>query len=447
MPHEPGPVPGPLPDAQDEHQHLRELLDHNSDWVWEVDAQGRYTYASGMVSQLLGVAPEQVLGKTPFDFMPPAEAARVGEAFGAIVAAQRPFAGLVNRNQHADGRIVVLETSGVPLFDAQGQLRGYRGIDRDISALGERVLQLEAVYDSASIALCTLNRSGQLVMLNRAMAQLLGGDAQALTGTALASCMPAAWAQLEADFVAMDQGQALQGHELGWNGQWFFVTPRALRDARGEAVGLSTAWMDITARKLAEQRLTEANRLLAHYAQQDYLTGLFNRRYLDEQLVREVARARRDGQPLSLCMADVDHFKRYNDSLGHLAGDDCLRAVARALSLGTMRPGDTVSRYGGEEFVVVLPATDAAGAQTVAERMRTRVAALGLPHAASPLGQVTISVGVVSCQPGPKEAPTAEQDAKDAATAARLLRAADEALYRAKNQGRNGVAAHRLATP
>ena len=110
-------LPCGLPDTRDESQHLRELLDHNTDWIWEVDAQGRYTYVSRMVTAMLGYPPEQVLGKTPFDFMPPAEARRVGQAFGAIVAEQRPFAGLVNRNQRADGSIVVLETSGVPLFD------------------------------------------------------------------------------------------------------------------------------------------------------------------------------------------------------------------------------------------------------------------------------------------------------------------------------------------
>lgn len=112
---------------------LREMLEQNSDWIWEVDAQGRYTYASRQCIALLGREPEEVLGCTPFDFMPPAEAERVGRIFGAIAAERRPFSQLLNRNLRKDGSLVVLETSGVPLLDPDGTLLGYRGIDRDIT--------------------------------------------------------------------------------------------------------------------------------------------------------------------------------------------------------------------------------------------------------------------------------------------------------------------------
>ncbi|QHJ00726.1 diguanylate cyclase [Xylophilus rhododendri] len=428
---------GRLPALQDDLAHLRDLLDHNSDWVWEVDAQGRYTYCSAMVMALLGRPPQEVLGKTPFDFMPPAEAARVGQAFGAIVAAARPFSGLVNRNQRPDGSIVVLETSGIPLFDAQGQLRGYRGIDRDISALGERVLQLEAVYDTAPVALCTVDRLGVVAMANQAMAQLLGRPAAELPGLRLSDVMPEAVHQLGEDFALadLDALPQLPSHEFEWKGRWFYATPHVLRDALGAVAGMSMAWMDITARKQAEQQLTEANLRLEQYARQDYLTGLYNRRYLDERLEREIARARREAGMLSVCMVDVDHFKAYNDSRGHLAGDACLRAVAHTLAQHVTRPGDLVSRYGGEEFVVVLADTDEQGAQRVAERVRSAVEALALPHPDAPSGRVTVSVGVVSCWPG--------NDAPDVDS---LLRAADQALYEAKRGGRNRVAAGRCGT-
>lgn len=112
---------------------LREMLEQNSDWIWEVDAQGRYTYASRQCVALLGRQPEEVVGCTPFDFMPPDEAERIGRIFAAIAAERRPFAQLLNRNLRKDGRLVVLETSGVPLFGPEGELRGYRGIDRDVT--------------------------------------------------------------------------------------------------------------------------------------------------------------------------------------------------------------------------------------------------------------------------------------------------------------------------
>ena len=420
---------------REELDRLQDILNHNSDWIWEVDAQGRYTYCSAMVTQLLGRPPAEVIGKTPFDFMPPAEAQRVGRAFGAIVAAAQPFAGLINRNVRPDGSIVVLETSGVPLFAADGSLRGYRGIDRDLSELGERFLQLEAVYDTAPVALCTVDLQGRLLLLNHAMAALLGGDASdALQGTSLSDGFPMVWERMALSLQRMERGQPVEDHEFEWQAQWFHAVSSPLRDALGRVIGLSAAWTDITRRKRVEQQLTEANHRLEHYAQQDYLTGLYNRRYLDERLAREIARARRDDQPLSLCMVDVDYFKSYNDRHGHVAGDECLRAVAGALAQAAARPGDIVSRYGGEEFVVVLCATDEPGAMAVAQRLRAAVAALQLPHADSPYAQVTVSAGVLTCRPAQPQSCATPFGVQA------LLRAVDAALYTAKRQGRNRVA-------
>ncbi|ONG58926.1 hypothetical protein BKE38_01200 [Pseudoroseomonas deserti] len=121
-----------------ERDRLQALLDINSDWIWEVDAAGRYTFVSAHAELLLGFHPEEILGRTPFDFMPPAEAERVGAIFGGIVARRAPFSGLLNRNRRADGREVVLETSGIPLIAGDGTLIGYRGIDRDVTEREER---------------------------------------------------------------------------------------------------------------------------------------------------------------------------------------------------------------------------------------------------------------------------------------------------------------------
>gem|GEM_PF-3123221 len=114
-------------------ERFRALTERTSDWVWELDVDGVYTYASPKVKELLGYEPEEVIGKTPFDLMPPEEAKRMAEKFRAIVDSQRPFERLENTNLHKDGRLVVLDTSGVPFFDADGRLCGYRGIDREIT--------------------------------------------------------------------------------------------------------------------------------------------------------------------------------------------------------------------------------------------------------------------------------------------------------------------------
>ncbi len=130
-------------------ERFRNLVEATSDWVWEVDENGVYTYASPKVRDILGYQPEEVLGKTPFDFMPPDEARRVSDIFGEIIATRQPFSFLENVNLHKDGRRVILETSGVPFFDPEGTLRGYRGIDRDITGRkrAEETIKYQAYHD------------------------------------------------------------------------------------------------------------------------------------------------------------------------------------------------------------------------------------------------------------------------------------------------------------
>jgi len=158
----------------------------------------------------------------------------------------------------------------------------------------------------------------------------------------------------------------------------------------------------------------------------DPLTGLANRRHFDQTLASEWDRAAREKHPLAVIMIDVDHFKAYNDSHGHAAGDECLRAVAKALRGHCTRPGDLVCRWGGEEFAVILPGTDLAGAGHVARALVDVVRALGLEHGKSEASPcVTISAGAASALPA------------DDGSAAALVGKADAALYAAKQAGRN----------
>lgn len=179
------------------------------------------------------------------------------------------------------------------------------------------------------------------------------------------------------------------------------------------------------------RRLDDANRELKRLTAVDGLTGIANRRCFDESIAREWQRSRRNRLPLSVLMLDVDFFKQYNDRYGHQSGDECLKAVARCLHAELKRPADLVARFGGEEFVAILPETNVVGAKRVAETLRRAIETLKLPHDTSGIADhVTVSVGVATVYPSPD----------GAGSPAAMMEAADRALYQAKNAGRNQVA-------
>ena len=182
---------------------------------------------------------------------------------------------------------------------------------------------------------------------------------------------------------------------------------------------------------VAEQRnraLQEANKKLAHLSQTDGLTQIANRRFFDDSFSREWKRARRERKPVSLVLFDLDFFKQYNDQYGHLRGDECLRNIAELVASVINRPGDLFARFGGEEFILLLPNTPETGAWAIAEQCRELVESLAIAHHKSSIAEVvTISVGVCSLIP------------EDDMTEHDMLDLTDQALYCAKDRGRNLV--------
>ena len=207
------------------------------------------------------------------------------------------------------------------------------------------------------------------------------------------------------------------------NGDWRSLKTRLTDDGTAMVVV-----SDITAMKQSEIALRLLAERMKSLAETDCLTGIVNRRAFDEAFVREAERSADNNKPLSLLMIDVDRFKAYNDTYGHLVGDQCLRLISTCLLRSVRRPTDMVARYGGEEFVVMLPETSQGEATAVAERFARYLELESIVHAGSEYGRVTASIGI-------------------AAAAGRTLRAephyllaaADCALYDAKAQGRNRI--------
>ena len=215
-----------------------------------------------------------------------------------------------------------------------------------------------------------------------------------------------------------------------------FIT--ALDSATDEENGLNLGAVDyiskpfhppiVRVRVRNQLQLLHQRRLLEQLASLDGLTGIPNRRQFDATLLKEWHRCQRNQQPLSLIVADVDFFKKYNDALGHAAGDRVLQEVAATLRQAARRPGDLVARYGGEEFVLLLPETDATSAQALAEGLQQLLHSKAFAHPNSSLGPwLTMSMGGNTIVPSPT------------ALDPEFFALADAALYRAKHQGRNQV--------
>jgi diguanylate cyclase (GGDEF)-like protein len=180
--------------------------------------------------------------------------------------------------------------------------------------------------------------------------------------------------------------------------------------------------------RVLKAKLEEMNQELQRLVDLDGLTQIANRRAFDQALQQEWKRLAREKSPLSLILCDIDFFKAYNDTYGHQAGDECLKQVAGILRKAAKRPADVVARYGGEEFVVILPNTSLRGAMQVAELIRSKVKSRAIVHEGSGVSKfVTLSFGVAGVIPPPKTTPE------------RLIAEADQALYKAKVEGRDRV--------
>ena len=211
---------------------------------------------------------------------------------------------------------------------------------------------------------------------------------------------------------------------LGDGGRWLFFTAAPVYDEHGELIAAIETLQDVTARKIAEEKLRQSEERFREMSVTDALTGLFNSRCFHERLAHELERAKRYQQIFSLIVMDIDHFKRVNDEFGHQGGDNALRQLAQVI-LRSIRASDAAFRYGGEEFAVFLPGTDLSGASVIAERIRVAFASTPVEPLEGIQHPCTVSLGVAQYQDGD--------------SVHTLFRRADEAAYQAKHLGRNCV--------
>jgi len=427
---------------------FRGLVESTNDWIWEIDQSGLYTYASPQVEDILGYRPEAVIGKTPFDFMPAEEADRMSSALAGYTAARVPFSGLQNLNLHKDGRKVILETSGSPIIDAEGQYKGYRGIDRDITEHLRVDAELRASEEKFRKAVLTIPDSisinrlkdGLFVSINRGFTRIMGYTEKDVIGKTLR--------ELDVWEDAADRDELANRLRKYGQVQGFEARFRA-KDGNTRYGSMSATMIDIdgvphilsftqdiTERVRMEDALKAAKEIAEELATVDDLTGLYNRRGFFEICRREVGRLQRYNRAFSILFIDIDRFKRFNDRYSYEVGDMVLQQVAKVL-LDGVREIDVVGRYGGEEIVILLPEINRAGAVEVAGRLCEQVRNLVVPFGGEEL-EVTVSIGVATLLPVQGQTIPASAERQERILD-ELIAKAGEALHHAKKKGRNRV--------
>ncbi len=333
-------------------------------------------------------------------------------------------------------------------------ITAYRNKHQRIAAeqqVKDSAKRLRAVMDNVLESIVTIDRHGIIQSVNQPTAQMFGYDLDELIGQNVKMLMPEPHRSAHDQYIEnyrstriakiMGAGREVEGRHK--DGTVFPLELGVTEISNGDQTLYVGVLRDITERKhneaallRARTELQRANEKLLEQARTDALTGIANRRHFDETLELEMRRASRAGYAsLSLILCDIDHFKLYNDTHGHIAGDKCLQQVAMAIKSIFRRAGDLVARYGGEEFAVIMPATDAENAALLAEDLRQAVWDQAIPHATSRTAdRLTLSVGVATLA------------SDQPATPQQFSRYADEALYAAKANGRNRVESYIAAS-
>ena len=464
------------------------IIDNTSTLVWMCDHHGQSTYFNIAWSKLIGRDIQTEFDQSWMVNIHPQDLAKCRNRFNQALAENTGFT-LDYRLQNNDGECRWISNYAVPKFTINGRFAGFVGYCFDITShkkvehellrrasidrlLAQITQKIHTSLDLNQILQTTVVEVNQFLKAEKIQINKVEADNQLtlLFESKLSeytlSCDVNESKQLPLElfrhhFDSLSKGQIvtqdgiplnqlqvnscstlmmpIHSSEKLWGllcmehclvpRQW---TEEEIKLLRRVAMELSVAIQQANLYK----QLELANQELEQLSVIDGLTKIANRRKFDNYLTTEWTRSIRTQNPLSVILADIDHFKLYNDTYGHQAGDRCLEAVAQAISRVVKRPADLVARYGGEEFVLVLPNTPIAGAKYLAQQIRLRIKALKIPHINSAVDlYVTLSLGISSCIPRPD------------LSSDLLIAAADQGLYKAKETGRNRAVEYEIEQP
>lgn len=436
---------------------FRSIIEQSSDGIALLDEQGLFVEWNAGMERMTGLARAALIGQPAWDILyrlvpgdrqTPALLERYSASVrSATATGTAPWFNQLQEQelQNPDGTRWYAQQLSFPIKVSGGFL--ICSIIRDISArkrmeetLRTNQARLQAIFDNAAVGIFQMTPDGHWLDINRRGCEMLGYSLEELSQVTYSDILHPAdranyWHQIQLIRWQAQKSYRTERRYLRKDGSvfWGDLSVTAIVNAAGEVETILGILVNITARKAAEAALQQINQQLQQQAIRDGLTGLYNRRYLDATLAREIQRATRHQQPLAVIMLDIDHFKRVNDTYGHDAGDALLREMGTFLQART-RGEDIACRYGGEEFMLVLPGAALEDTRQRAELLRAELQMLIVQHQGQALERVTVSLGVAVF---PNHGMSTDA----------LIRAADQALYQAKRTGRDRVVVAGERTP
>jgi diguanylate cyclase (GGDEF)-like protein/PAS domain S-box-containing protein len=416
---------------QEEKRRFTNITDSSLEWIWEIDDDGKYTYVSPAVEKILGYTSENVLGKHFYDFFHPEDLEGLKKAAFEVFSSKLSFRELINKKVRKDGSTVWLSTRGDPIFDKKRTFLGYRGADLNIteSKKAEEALEnIEHSYKTLAENLpgivyrVFIRENARVTLFNKMGREITGykdeelkeGEVCAMESKILQEDRPKVVAKvMRAIFNRIPFTVEYRFIRKDESIRYFLEKGTPIYGKDGNPLYIDGVIFDITDYKHAEMELKRL-------AVIDKLTGVFNRTKFKELIEREIERAQRYNKPLSMIMFDIDHFKKVNDTYGHVVGDYVLKTLAKIVR-GAIRKIDYLVRWGGEEFLIILPESNLDKAQALAERIRQIIE----NHTFDNVGKITISLGVAEFKEG---------DTEDT-----LIKNSNGAMLKAKGKGRNRV--------
>ena len=403
-----------------------DIAENAREWIWEVDAAGRYTFSSNVVEKILGYRADEILGKYFYDLFHPEdreELKRVAlEAFGT----KQPFREFLNRNVHKSGRTVWLSTSGIPLLDDSGNLLGYRGVDADITemiitaeSLRESEELFRSVAQSALDAIIVTDDNGNIRLWNHAAENLFGYSNDETLGKQLTMIIPERFRTAHAKgmqkYVSSGKTKVMGRHYeimvCNKEGREFPAEISVSSWTNKGNIFFTGIVRDITVRKQLEEKMHAL-------CNTDELTGLLNRRGFLTLAQKHIEIARRNKRNFSLLYLDLNDMKKINDAFGHRAGDQALIDIADILRK-TFRASDIIARIGGDEFTVLIAETRFTAIENIIDQHIQENLRLHNEHAEEGC-TLSVSMGMV------------HYDSEQPCTLEELLARADELMYEHK---------------